>query len=155
MESSDRVCWRFLQARKWDVAKAVALFKEAVAMRESKQLDSLLDRPCVKGLEYKVVSKHGWHGFDRFGRPVFIKNTGWQDFPALYSTGTLAERVDYNTYVNEWLRQRIMPDANARAKLADGSKPLIDHVVTIVNLQNFGWHCIKQHNYVGFLHGAH
>lgn len=130
LTSSDRVAWRFLKARKFDVAKTAAMFQEAVAARKAKQLDTILDRPCPKALEYKIVSKHGLHGYDKFGRPVFVKNTGWQNFPALYATGTLEERVYYNAYVNEYLRRVVIPEANARVEVAAP----IDQVVTIVNL---------------------
>lgn len=106
------------------------MFEEAVAMRKAKELDSMLDRPCPKALDYKIVSKHGLHGYDKYGRPVFVKNTGWQNFPALYATGTLEERVNYNAYTNEYLRRVVIPEANARVD-ADAE---IDQVVTIVNL---------------------
>jgi hypothetical protein len=173
-QGSDRVVYRFLQARKFDLPKAELLFKDAIKMRDEKKLDGILHRPIPKGLEYKIVSvsvqsedgrcfillllfsladalslvlllsqKHGWHGFDRYGRPIFIKNTGLQNFKALYSTGELEERVAYNTYLNEYLRYVIMPAANARI----GHAYAIDQVVTIVNLKDFGFHCIKKHNY--------
>lgn len=142
-EGSDRVVWKFLKARKFDLDKAVAMFKEAADLRRAKGLDGILAKPCPKGIEYKIVSKHGWHGFDRFGRPVFFKYTGLQNFPALYSTGSLEERVHYTTYMGEYLRQVIFPQANARI----GHKQIVDQTCTIVNLKNFGWHCIKKHNY--------
>ena len=129
-QSSDRVAWRFLKARKFDVAKTAAMFEEAVAMRKAKELDTMLERPCPKALDYKIVSRHGLHGYDQYGRPVFIKNTGWQNFPALYAAGTLEERVNYNAYTNEYLRRVVIPEANARVD-ADAE---IDQVVTIVNL---------------------
>jgi hypothetical protein len=141
--SSDRTAWRFLKARKFDVAAAAALFRDAVALREKQQLDTILERPCPKGVEYKLVSKHGWHGFDKFGRPVMVKNTGLQHFPTLSGTGSVEERLIYNTYLNEYTRNVVIPQANART----GNKILIDQVCTIVNLKDFGFHCIKQHNY--------
>jgi hypothetical protein len=141
--SSDRTAWRFLKARKFDVAAAAALFRDAVALREKQQLDTILERPCPKGVEYKLVSKHGWHGFDKYGRPVMVKNTGLQHFPTLSGTGSVEERLTYNTYLNEYTRKIVIPQANART----GNKILIDQVCTIVNLKDFGFHCIKQHNY--------
>jgi len=141
--SSDRTCWRFLKARKFDIEAAATLVRDAVAMREKQQLDTILEQPCPLGLEYKVVSKHGWHGFDKHGRPVMVKNTGLQDFPALSGTGTVEQRVHYNAYLNEYTRRVILPQANART----GNRILIDQVCTVVNLKNFGLHCIKKHNY--------
>jgi len=64
-QTSDRVVYRFLRARKFDLPAAAELFKKAVALREEKKLDTILQRPCHLGLEYKLVSKHGWHGFDK------------------------------------------------------------------------------------------
>jgi len=141
--TSDRTVWRFLKARKYDLNASAQMFRDAVTYRKEKQLDTILQRPITKGLEYKVVSRHGWHGFDKYGRPIFIKNTGLQHFPTLYATGTLEQRCHYNLFVNEFLRQVLCPAATART----GNKVVIDQVVTIVNLQNFGWHCIKKFNY--------
>lgn len=141
--TQDRVVYRFLQARKFDLEKADLLFHDAIKMRAEKQLDGILHRACPKGLEYKILSKHGWHGYDKYGRVIFVKNTGHQHFPSLYSAGDVAERVHYNTYLNEYLRYVVMPEANARI----GHKYEIDQVVTIVNLKDFGFHCIKKHNY--------
>lgn len=142
-EQSDRVVWKFLKARKFHIDKSAQMFKDAVAMRKEKGLDTILSQPCPKGLAYKVVSRHGWHGFDRFGRPVFLKYTGLQHFPTLCCTGTLQDRVDYTSYMGEYLRQVIFPQANARI----GHKQIVDQTCTIVNLRNFGFHCIKKHNY--------
>jgi len=142
-DTDDRVTYRFLRARKFDLPATAELFKKAVALREEKQLDTLLQRPCPLGLEYKVVSKHGWHGFDKHGRPVYLKNTGLQHFPTLNGVGTVEQRLAYNLYITEYLSQVIMPQANERV----GHKIKIDQVTTIVNLKEFGFHCIKQHNY--------
>lgn len=98
---SDRVVYRFLKARKFDAIKSKQLFEDAVKMRADRNLNGVLSRPCPKGLEYKIFSKHGWHGFDKYGRPVFIKNTGLQHFPTLFSVGDLKERVNYKSVENQ------------------------------------------------------
>ena len=77
-----RVLLRFLRARKLNVSKALAMFRETLEWRAAEDADALMRAPLVLD-EFRENAKlypASYHGRDVHGRPVYIERTGTAKF---------------------------------------------------------------------------
>ena len=76
------VLLRFLRARKLNVSKALAMFRETLEWRAAEDVDALMRAPLVLD-EFRENAKlypASYHGRDVHGRPVYIERTGTAKF---------------------------------------------------------------------------
>ena len=76
------VLLRFLRARKLNVSKALAMFRETLEWRAAEDADALMRAPLVLD-EFRENTKlypASYHGRDVHGRPVYIERTGTAKF---------------------------------------------------------------------------
>ena len=76
------VLLRFLRARKLNVSKALAMFRETLEWRAAEDADALMRAPLVLD-EFRENAKlypASYHGRDVHGRPVYIERTGTAKF---------------------------------------------------------------------------
>lgn len=143
-QTEDAFVYRFLVARQMHLNKASDMFRQAVEYREKHNLDAILNFPCPKASQFIRLGYQGWHGHDRFGRPIFLERTGSQSMKEVWKVGNLDERIAYHHFVTEYFIQRVCEDASRR------SGRQIDQVVFIIDMKGFGTsHMVKvQYQYV-------
>ena len=76
------VLLRFLRARKLNVSKALAMFRETLEWRAAEDVDALMRAPLVLD-EFRENAKlypASYHGRDVHGRPVYMERTGTAKF---------------------------------------------------------------------------
>ncbi|XP_048319425.2 phosphatidylinositol/phosphatidylcholine transfer protein SFH11 isoform X3 [Ziziphus jujuba] len=75
---------RFLRMRDFDFTKSKEMFLNYLKWREDYKVDAIQKE--FKFDEYEEVKKcypHGYHGVDRYGRPIYIERIGMVDLNAL------------------------------------------------------------------------
>ncbi|KAH9607132.1 hypothetical protein KSS87_005060 [Heliosperma pusillum] len=93
---------RFVRMRDYDVVKAKDSFLKYLKWREEYGVDAIFKE--FKFDEYQQVQKHyphGFHGVDRFGRPVYIERMGMLDIDALLRVTTVERLVKHHVYEQE------------------------------------------------------
>ncbi|KAJ3678633.1 hypothetical protein LUZ60_002436 [Juncus effusus] len=88
---------RFLRMRAFNVAKAKEMFLNMVKWREDFGVDSL-----IKDFKFEEIERvkkhypHGFHGVDRYGRPVYIERIGLVDLNSLLKETTVNRFIKYH-----------------------------------------------------------
>ncbi|KAJ4832311.1 Phosphatidylinositol/phosphatidylcholine transfer protein sfh11, partial [Turnera subulata] len=93
---------RFLRMRGFDEAKAKDAFLDYLKWRDDYAVDSILKE--FKFEEYAEVKKcypHGYHGLDRYGRPIYIERIGMVDLNGLLQATTIDRFVKYHVSEQE------------------------------------------------------
>lgn len=93
---------RFLRMRDYDLSKAKDMFLNYLKWREDYRVDAIPKE--FKFEEYKEVKTcypHGFHGFDRYGRPVYIERIGMVDLNGLLQVTTIERFVKYHVSEQE------------------------------------------------------
>ncbi|XP_057787049.1 phosphatidylinositol/phosphatidylcholine transfer protein SFH11 isoform X2 [Salvia miltiorrhiza] len=93
---------RFLRMRDYDLMKAKDMFVQYVKWREEMRIDTILQE--FKFEEYQEVRKcypHGYHGVDRYGRPVYIERIGMIDLDKFLRVTTIERFVKHHIYEQE------------------------------------------------------
>ncbi|XP_074561294.1 phosphatidylinositol/phosphatidylcholine transfer protein SFH11-like [Curcuma longa] len=88
---------RFLRMRNFDMSKAEIMFVNMLKWRDSSGVDLIANE--FKFEEYDAVKKcypHGYHGVDKYGRPLYIERIGLVDLNALFNLTTIDRYVKYH-----------------------------------------------------------
>ncbi len=135
---SDAAVLRFLIARKFDVAKTVALILESTKFRNENGFDSILDSPRSDVL-LKIADMYPccWHGFDKRGLPIYIEYMGNLDIHTISHETSFEDTLYFHRVRQEFSRRKICALATARTALT-GTPRRIDHSVAIMDLAGLG-----------------
>ncbi|KAK9716383.1 hypothetical protein RND81_06G229400 [Saponaria officinalis] len=93
---------RFLRMRDYDILKAKDSFLKYLKWREEFGVDAIFKE--FKFEEYEEVQKyypHGFHGVDRYGRPIYIERMGMLDVEALLKVTTTERLLKHHVYEQE------------------------------------------------------
>ncbi|KAL7160382.1 hypothetical protein ABFS83_01G091400 [Erythranthe nasuta] len=93
---------RFLRMRDFDVAKAKDMFVQYIKWRDEFGVDAISKE--FKFDEYEEVKKcypHGFHGVDRYGRPVYIERIGMVDLDKFLRVSSIERFVKYHVCEQE------------------------------------------------------
>ncbi|CAA6663299.1 unnamed protein product [Spirodela intermedia] len=89
--------FRFLKARGYDLIKAKDMYLKMLMWREDCGVDVI--GKDFKYEEYDEVKKcypHGFHGVDKYGRPLYIERIGLVDLSALLKVTTIDRYLKYH-----------------------------------------------------------
>ncbi|KAL6546764.1 hypothetical protein OROMI_022485 [Orobanche minor] len=113
----DHTLLRFLRTRGFDLMKANDAFTQYIKWREEFGVDAVLEE--FKFGEYQKVKKcypHGFHGVDRYGRPVYIGRIGMVDLDTLLHATTIERFVRYHVREQEMTMNSRYPSCSLSAK---------------------------------------
>ncbi|KAL0329554.1 UNVERIFIED_CONTAM: Phosphatidylinositol/phosphatidylcholine transfer protein SFH11 [Sesamum radiatum] len=88
---------RFLRMRDFDVTRARDMFVQYIKWREEFGVDTICKE--FKFEEHEEVKRcypHGYHGVDRYGRPVYIERLGMVDLDSFLLVTTIDRFVKYH-----------------------------------------------------------
>ncbi|PON40642.1 Cellular retinaldehyde binding/alpha-tocopherol transport [Parasponia andersonii] len=108
---------RFLRMRDFDFAKAKEMFLNYLNWREDYRVDAIPKE--FKFEEYERVKKcypYGYHGVDRYGRPVYIERIGMVDLNELLQVTTVDRFVKYHVSEQEKTMKLRYPACSIAAK---------------------------------------
>ncbi|CAD6220090.1 unnamed protein product [Miscanthus lutarioriparius] len=91
------VLLRFLRMRGFNILKAKEMFLNMLKWREDCSVDAIAND--FKFEEYDAVKRcypHGFHGVDRFGRPLYIERVGLVDLSKLMQVTSIDRYVKYH-----------------------------------------------------------
>lgn len=128
VSSTDRGAEKWLIECGLDVKKAVKMFRKSLSYRRENKIDRILDEPFPLVNEFRKSYCHGWHGFDKQGRPLYIERMGTLKIDEIIKIASLDKYVEFHNHNNEFLRKYLLGVASARAQ-----RPIYQ-VCTIVDL---------------------
>ncbi|XP_062147255.1 phosphatidylinositol/phosphatidylcholine transfer protein SFH11 [Alnus glutinosa] len=108
---------RFLRMRDFNLSKAKEMFLNYLKWREDLGVDAIPKELMFK--EYAEVKKwypHGYHGVDRYGRPVYIERIGMVDLNSLLQITTIERFVKYHVSEQEKTSNLRYPACSIAAK---------------------------------------
>ncbi|KAG9452333.1 hypothetical protein H6P81_005237 [Aristolochia fimbriata] len=85
---------RFLRMRAFDMQKAKEMYQKMLTWRGDNGIDTIEQEFSFE--EYNKVKRcypHGYHGVDRYGRPLYIERVGMLDIDALLKVTTVERFV--------------------------------------------------------------
>ncbi|XP_044486686.1 phosphatidylinositol/phosphatidylcholine transfer protein SFH11 isoform X2 [Mangifera indica] len=108
---------RFLRMRDFDVTKSREMFLNYLMWRQDFGVDAITKE--FKFDEFKEVKQcypHGFHGVDKFGRPIYIEQIGMIDLNALLQVTTIERFVKYHVSEQEKTLNLRYPACSIAAK---------------------------------------
>ncbi|XP_024934633.2 phosphatidylinositol/phosphatidylcholine transfer protein SFH11 isoform X1 [Ziziphus jujuba] len=108
---------RFLRMRDFDFTKSKEMFLNYLKWREDYKVDAIQKE--FKFDEYEEVKKcypHGYHGVDRYGRPIYIERIGMVDLNALLQVSSVDRFVKYHVSEQEKTLNLRFPACSIAAK---------------------------------------
>ncbi|XP_019155892.1 PREDICTED: phosphatidylinositol/phosphatidylcholine transfer protein SFH11 isoform X2 [Ipomoea nil] len=108
---------RFLRMRDYDMVKAKEMFLNYLKWREEFRVDAICKE--FKYEEYREVKglyPHGFHGVDRYGRPIYIDRVGMVDINKLLEVTTIERFVKYHVSEQEKTLNLRYPACSLAAK---------------------------------------
>ncbi|KAI6707349.1 hypothetical protein NL676_010311 [Syzygium grande] len=108
---------RFLRMRDFDVPKAKEVFLNYLKWREDYGVEAIAKE--FKFEEYSEVKKcypHGYHGVDRYGRPIYIERIGMVDLNSLLQVTTIDRLVRHHVSEQEKTQNLRYPACSIAAK---------------------------------------
>ncbi|CAH9102576.1 unnamed protein product [Cuscuta epithymum] len=96
-EPGDHTLLRFLRMRNYDMVKAKEMFLNYLHWWDEFGVDEVCKD--FKFDEYKEVKRyypHGFHGVDKYGRPIYIERIGMVDIHQLFQATTIDRFVKYH-----------------------------------------------------------
>ncbi|GMP95833.1 hypothetical protein CsSME_00044722 [Camellia sinensis var. sinensis] len=108
---------RFLRMRDFDLMKAKDMFLQYLKWREEFEVDTIVKE--FKFEEYKDVKKcypHGFHGVDKYGRPLYIERVGMVDLNAFLQITTIDRFMKYHVSEQEKTLNWRYPACSVSAK---------------------------------------
>ncbi|KAF5460854.1 hypothetical protein F2P56_020695 [Juglans regia] len=108
---------RFLRMRDFDLSKSKEMFLNYLKWREDFEVDTISKE--FKFEEYSEVKKyypHGYHGIDRYGRPVYIERIGMVDLNSLLQVTRIDRFVKYHVSEQEKTLNLRYPSCSIAAK---------------------------------------
>uniref|UniRef100_A0A0E0I030 CRAL-TRIO domain-containing protein n=1 Tax=Oryza nivara TaxID=4536 RepID=A0A0E0I030_ORYNI len=120
------VLLRFLKMRGFNIVKAKEMFLNMLKWREECAVDAIAKD--FKFEEYDAVKRcypHGFHGVDRFGRPLYIERIGLVDLNKLMQVSSTDRYVKYHISEQEKTLSLRYPACSLVAKKHIGSTTAI------------------------------
>ncbi|KAI4327116.1 hypothetical protein L6164_019616 [Bauhinia variegata] len=117
MQNDYHTLLRFLRMRDYDLLKAKEAFLNFLKWRDDFEVDTLPKE--FKFREYTEVKKcypHGYHGVDKYGRPVYIERLGMVDLEKLLNVTTIERFVKYHVSEQEKTLTTRYPACSIAAK---------------------------------------
>ncbi|KAK2969442.1 hypothetical protein RJ640_012842 [Escallonia rubra] len=108
---------RFLRRRDFDLTKAKESYLEFLKWREEFDVDAIAKE--FKFEEYEEVKRcypHGFHGVDRYGRPLYIERIGMVNLDALLQVTSMDRFLKYHVSEQEKTLTRRYPACSLAAK---------------------------------------
>ncbi|CAL5440938.1 unnamed protein product [Camellia sinensis] len=127
----------FLQMRDFDLMKAKDMFLQYLKWREEFEVDTTVKE--FKFEEYKEVKKcypHGFHGVDKYGRPLYIERVGMVDLNAFLQITTIDRFMKYHVSEQEKTLNWRYPACSVSAKKRIASTTSILDVKGVVAKEN-------------------
>ncbi|XP_031248504.1 phosphatidylinositol/phosphatidylcholine transfer protein SFH11 isoform X3 [Pistacia vera] len=128
---------RFLRMRDFDVTKSREMFLNYLKWRQDFRVDSISKE--FKFEEFKEVKQcypHGFHGVDKFGRPIYIEQIGMVDLNALLQVTTIERFVKYHVSEKEKTLNLRYPACSIAAKRHIAS------TTSILDVKEVTLHCL-------------
>ncbi|GMN32767.1 hypothetical protein TIFTF001_003839 [Ficus carica] len=108
---------RFLRMRDFDVAKAKEMFLNYLEWREDYRVDTIPREFRFEERErVKKCYPHGYHGVDRFGRPLYIERIGMVNLNELLKVTSVERFVKYHVSEQEKTLNLRYPACSIAAK---------------------------------------
>lgn len=108
---------RFLRMRDFNLFKAKEMFLNYLKWREDFGVDAIPKELMFKEqAEVKKSYPHGYHGVDRYGRPVYIERLGRVDLNSLLQITTIERFVKYHVSEQEKTSNLRFPACSIAAK---------------------------------------
>ncbi|PKA46471.1 Patellin-1 [Apostasia shenzhenica] len=108
---------RFLRMRGFDVLKAKEMFLNMVKWREENNIDTIMkDFNFEECAAVKKFYPHGFHGVDKYGRPLYIERVGLADLNALLRVTTVDRFIKYHISEQEKTLRVRYPACSLAAK---------------------------------------
>ncbi|XP_009763043.1 phosphatidylinositol/phosphatidylcholine transfer protein SFH11 isoform X1 [Nicotiana sylvestris] len=93
---------RFLRMRDYDLTKAKNMYLNYLKWREEFHVDALSEELNFEEFnEVKNCYPHGFHGVDRYGRPIYIERIGMVNLNRLLEVTTIERFVKYHVTEQE------------------------------------------------------
>ncbi|XP_022154032.1 phosphatidylinositol/phosphatidylcholine transfer protein SFH11 isoform X2 [Momordica charantia] len=108
---------RFLRMRDFDRPAAKEMFLKFIKWREEFRTDAISKEfKFEEREEVKKCYPHGFHGVDRYGRPIYIERLGMVDLNTLLQVTTLERFVKYHVSEQEKTLSIRYPACSIQAK---------------------------------------
>ncbi|OVA11629.1 CRAL-TRIO domain [Macleaya cordata] len=108
---------RFLRMRSFDLLQAKDAYLKMLKWREECEVDAIAKE--FKFEEYREVKScypHGFHGVDKYGRPLYIERLGMINLNALFQVTTIDRFVTYHISEQEKTLNLRYPACSVAAK---------------------------------------
>ncbi|KAK4788212.1 hypothetical protein SAY86_019531 [Trapa natans] len=108
---------RFLRMRDFDFSKAKEMFVNYLKWREDYRVDAIpKEFKYEEHAEVKKCYPHGFHGVDKWGRPVYVERIGMVDLNTLLQVTTIERFVKYHVSEQEKTLNLRYPACSIAAK---------------------------------------
>ncbi|KGN55868.1 phosphatidylinositol/phosphatidylcholine transfer protein SFH11 isoform X2 [Cucumis sativus] len=108
---------RFLRMRNFDIEAAKDAFLKFIKWREDFKTDTISkDFKFEEKEEVKKCYPHGFHGVDRYGRPLYIERIGMVDLNKLLQITTLERFIKYHVSEQEKTSSIRYPSCSIHSK---------------------------------------
>jgi len=92
---------RFCRARKFVLEDMQLMFKNFIDWRIKEGVDTIIkDYAFEEKEKIQEVYPHGYHGVDKFHRPIYIERIGMLDVPAVFTISTEERMIKH--YIKEY-----------------------------------------------------
>ncbi|PIN24753.1 Phosphatidylinositol transfer protein SEC14 [Handroanthus impetiginosus] len=124
---------RFLRMRDFDMAKAKDMFMQYIKWRQEFGVDVITKEfKFEECQQVKIFYPHGFHGVDRYGRPVYIERIGMIDLDMLLQVTTIERLVKHHVCEQEKTLNWRYPACSLAAKKHIAS------TISILDVKNVG-----------------
>lgn len=106
---------RFLKARKFDLAKAMEMYRKYLGWRQEFGTDEILSFKVPEVSRIKEFYPHGYHKTDRMGRPIYIERLGQLNLNRLFEETSEERMIRYSVREYEKLIREIFPACSQAA----------------------------------------
>lgn len=100
---------RFLKARKFEIPKALEMYKKYVEWRQEFGTDEILSFRVPELSRIKECYPHGYHRTDRSGRPIYIERLGQLNMTRLFEATSEERLIRLSVREYEKLIKEIFP----------------------------------------------
>jgi len=146
--NDDRLILRFIRGCSGKkVKKAVKMFVDMLEWREAYGTDGAFSWKFEQIEAIKKSYPHGFHKYDKQGRPIYIERVGHMDQKALLDVISVEDMMKFHVQTMEYARTTLFAKASERAG------GVIDQQLTIVDLDGLGLSHLGRVTY-SFLNGV-